>query len=139
MKGIENILSKSKVKAIKTFAVVTGACLAVAVVILTGKVETGTAADYKGLPREQVERLCEKEGIASSLVYATRYAGQIIDETEFIHELGEYATKADTDEEVDVQDALVDILGCNEETAEYIVQTSDKMQATEDNNIEDME
>lgn len=68
MKGIENTLSKSKIKEIKAFAIVTGACLAVAVVILTGKVETGTAASHKGLPREQVERLCEKEGIASSIV-----------------------------------------------------------------------
>ena len=58
-----------------------------------------------------------------------------------IHELGEYAAKADTDEEIDVQDALVKILGCKKATAEYIVRTSDMMQAAEDyenNNSEEI-
>ena len=138
---IKNKLSKSKVKEIKTFAIVTGVCLAIAVFISVGSVATGTAVGYRGLPREQVERLCEKEGVAPSLVYATRQAGQVINDKKLIHELGEYAAKADTDEEMDVQDDLVKILGCKKATAEYIVRTSDMMQAAEDyenNNSEEI-
>lgn len=139
---IKNKLSKHKVKEIKAFAIVTGACLAIAVFISVGSVATGIAVGYRGLPKEQVEKLCEEEGIAPSLVYATRYAGQVINDKKLIHELGEYAAKADTDEEMDVQDALVKILGCKKATAEYIVRTSDMMQVAEDyenNTSEEME
>lgn len=83
------------------------------------------------LDDETVEQLCSERYIASSLVYAVREAGYTVDERSLITKLGEYAELAGTDEEVDVVDAMAEILECSEDDALNVVEISDKIQ--EDN------
>lgn len=76
----------------------------------------------------EVETLCNEYYIASSLVYATRKVGYNLDEEKFIQDLGKYAELADTDEEVEMPEALQEILGCDEDVAMEITTLSDKLQ-----------
>jgi hypothetical protein len=96
----------------------------------TVNAEAIKTSDFQ-LDDETIEQLCDEKGITSSLVYAVRQAGYTVDEKELITKLGEFADLEDEDGEVDIIDAIAEVLGCSEDEAINVIEISDDIQ--EDN------
>ena len=97
--------------------------LSVVTVIIFG-VTTAFAVDNK----EHIDELCRKNCVASEIVYATIESGYKINVDDYIESLGDYADLAGTDEEVDITEAMSEILQCSLDEAISIVDKSDNMQ-----------
>lgn len=78
----------------------------------------------KSNTREIIEE-CKTEHINPNIVFATQQVYGDVDTDTYIKELGAYAELAGTEQEVDIVDAISEVLDCEYDMAMDIVSTSD--------------
>ena len=90
--------------------------------------ENTAVKDNKKLNNSEVESICCENNVTPTLLYVVRELGYDIDEVDFLNSMIYYSNLSETEEEVDITDALIDTLGCSLSEAIEIIRVSDEIQ-----------
>lgn len=98
------------------------------IVALAGIITSVSILTSANAANTEIDSMCMQESIAPTIVYATIDSGYDINVTDYIESLGHYAELAGTDDEVDIADAISEVLDCSINDAIHIIEKSDNMQ-----------
>ena len=90
--------------------------------------ENTAVKDNKKLNNSEVESICCENNVTPTLLYAVRELGYDIDEVDFLNSMIHYSNLSETEEEVDIIDALINTLDCSLSEAIEIIRVSDEIQ-----------
>lgn len=90
--------------------------------------ENITVKDNRKLNNIEVENICCENNVTPTLLYAVRELKYDIDEVNFLNSMIYYSNLSETDEEVDITDALINTLDCSLSEAIEIIRVSDEIQ-----------
>ncbi len=90
--------------------------------------ENITIKDNRKLNNIEVESICCENNITPTLLYAVRELKYDIDEVNFLNSMIYYSNLSETEEEVDITDALINTLDCSLYEAIEIIRVSDEIQ-----------
>lgn len=90
--------------------------------------ENITIKDNRKLNNSEVESICCENNVTPTLLYAVRELKYDIDEVNFLNSMVYYSNLSETEEEVDITDALIDTLDCSLYEAIEIIRVSDEIQ-----------
>lgn len=90
--------------------------------------ENITVKDNRKLNNIEVENICCENNVTPTLLYAVRELKYDIDEVNFLNSMIYYSNLSETEEEVDITDALINTLDCSLYEAIEIIRISDEIQ-----------
>lgn len=90
--------------------------------------ENITIKDNRKLNNSEVESICCENNVTPTLLYAVRELEYDIDEVDFLNSMIYYSNLSETEEEVDIIDALINTLDCSLSEAIEIIRVSDEIQ-----------